>query len=131
MERRIVNPWGWQDNLGFAQANEVTGGQRVLYCAGQASVDTDGKPVHVNDMVGQINQSFDNLEAVLKQAGLELSNVVRLCYYTTDVDRLFASYDVVTGRLQAANCRPASTLVGVTRLALPELMIEIEATAVE
>jgi enamine deaminase RidA (YjgF/YER057c/UK114 family) len=131
MERRIVNPWGWQDNLGFVQANEVTGGQRVVYCAGQASMDADGKPVHANDMVGQVNQCFDNLEAVLKQAGLELANVIRLNYYTTDVDRLFASYDVVTGRLQAANCRPASTLVGVTRLALPELMIEIEATAVE
>jgi enamine deaminase RidA (YjgF/YER057c/UK114 family) len=131
MERRVINPWGWQDTFGFVQANEVTGGQRVLYCAGQASVDADGKPVFVDDMAGQITQSFDNLEAVLKAAGLELSNVVRLCYYTTDVDRLFQSYNVILERLAAAGCRPASTLLGVTRLAFPELLIEIEATAVE
>ena len=45
-ERRIINPWKWQDNFGFVQANETSGGQRVLYCAGQASMDTDGRPVH-------------------------------------------------------------------------------------
>jgi enamine deaminase RidA (YjgF/YER057c/UK114 family) len=131
MERRIVNPWTWQDTYGFVQANEVTGGQRVVYCAGQASVDADGRPVHVDDMAGQINQCVDNLQTVLRAAGLELSNVIRLCYYTTDVDRLLASYHVLVERLAAANCRPASTLLGVTRLAFPELLIEIEATAVE
>jgi enamine deaminase RidA (YjgF/YER057c/UK114 family) len=131
MERRIVNPWTWQDTYGFVQANEVTGGQRVVYCAGQASVDADGRPVHVDDMAGQVNQCVDNLQTVLRAAGLELSNVIRLCYYTTDVDRLLASYHVLVERLAAANCRPASTLLGVTRLAFPELLIEIEATAVE
>ena len=93
-------------------------------------MDADGKPVHVDDMAGQIRQSIDNLETVLRSAGLGLANVVRLCYYTTDVDRLLASYGVLVERLAAANCRPASTLLGVTRLAFPELMIEIEATAV-
>lgn len=39
MERGIINPWKWQDEYGFVQANEVSGGQRVLYCAGQVSVD--------------------------------------------------------------------------------------------
>jgi hypothetical protein len=46
MERRIVNPWTWQDRAGFVQANEVRDASRVLYCAGVVSVDDEGMPVH-------------------------------------------------------------------------------------
>ena len=53
-----------------------------------------------------------------------------LNYYTTDVDAFLAVFDAAVGRLSQAGCRPASTLLGVARLAFPELMIEIEATAV-
>ena len=49
MERKIIHPWKWQDPLGFVQATEVVGGQRVLYCAGQLSVDADGKSLHAGD----------------------------------------------------------------------------------
>jgi enamine deaminase RidA (YjgF/YER057c/UK114 family) len=129
MERRIINPWTWQDNLGFVQANELTGAQRVLLCAGQTAMDDDGKPAHIGDMAGQIGMALDNLETVLKQAGLDLSNVVRLNYYTVDVDAFFAASHVLMERLAAANCRPASTLLGISRLAFPELLVEIEATA--
>jgi enamine deaminase RidA (YjgF/YER057c/UK114 family) len=61
---------------------------------------------------------------------MTLANVVRLNYYTTDVDAFFAAAEQLGPRLAAAGCRPASTLLGVTRLAFPELLIEIEATAV-
>jgi 2-iminobutanoate/2-iminopropanoate deaminase len=131
MEQRIINPWKWQEQFGFAQAYEVSGGQRVLYCAGQASVDAEGRPAHVGDMRAQINQALDNLETVLVQAGFGLSNVARLNYYTTNVDQLFANWDAVVSRLAQAGCRPSSTLLGVSRLAFPELLIEIEATAVK
>jgi enamine deaminase RidA (YjgF/YER057c/UK114 family) len=130
MDRRIINPWTWQDAFGFVQAHEVTSGERVLYCAGQTSVDANGSPVHDRDMVAQANLALDNLEAVLAGAGMRLADVVRLNYYTTDVDAFFAAADAVTPRLADAGCRPASTLLGVERLAFPELMIEIEATAV-
>ena len=53
-----------------------------------------------------------------------------LNYYTTDVDLLLQNWDALTTRLDAAGCRPASTLLGVTRLAFPDWLIEIEATAV-
>ena len=131
MERKIINPWTWQDQFAFAQANEVRGGQRVVYCAGQASLDAEGQPVHAGDMRAQVTQSLDNLETVLQAAGLQLANVVRLTYYTVDVDALFANWDVLVSRLSEAGCQPASTLLGVTRLAFPELLVEIEATAVE
>ncbi|MPZ21960.1 MAG: RidA family protein [Dehalococcoidia bacterium] len=130
METRSINPWTWQDHLGFVQANEVSGAQKLLLCSGQTSVDADGKPVHAGDMAAQAVQTVDNLETVLKQAGLSLANVVRLNYYVTDVDAALPALGAIGPRIAAAGCRPASTLLGVTRLAFPELMIEIEAMAV-
>jgi|SRR5581483_1650482 len=131
MERRIVNPWTWQDAFGFVQGNMLSGGQRVLVCAGQASTDADGAAAHVGDMRAQTAQALDNLESVLTDAGFSFADVVRLNYFTTDVDRfLTEAAEVLGSRLAQAGCRPASTLLGVTRLAYPELLIEIEATAV-
>jgi enamine deaminase RidA (YjgF/YER057c/UK114 family) len=129
MERRTINPWTWQDNFAFVQANEVSGAQRILLCAGQSSMDSEGNPLHQGDMRAQINQALDNLETVLKAAGFKLSDVVRLNYYTTDVDRFFEAYDAVTIRLTEAGCRGAGSLIGVARLAFPELLVEFEATA--
>jgi enamine deaminase RidA (YjgF/YER057c/UK114 family) len=131
VEQRRINPWKWQDQYGFSQGIEVTSARRVLYCAGQASVDENGKPVHVGDMREQIDQAFSNLEAVLKASGYGLANVVRLNYYTTDVDAFLSAADVVGGRLSAAQSQPPGTLLGVAKLAFPGLMIEIEATAVK
>ena len=131
MEKKNVNPWKWQDPFGFSQAVEVTGGQRTIYCAGQASMSADGRPLHEGDMAAQLAQAMDNLESVLKEAGCSLSDVVRLNYYTTNIDAFFGAFTAATTRLAAAGCQPASTLLGVARLAFPELMIEIEATAVK
>jgi enamine deaminase RidA (YjgF/YER057c/UK114 family) len=125
-----VNPWKWQDQFGFSQAIEVKASERVLYCAGQTSSDAEGKTQHAGDMAGQINLALDNLETVLTQAGMSLSNVVRLTYYTTNVDLLLQHYGVLAARLDGAGCKPASTLLGVARLAFPDFLIEIEATAV-
>ena len=130
MERRIVNPWAWQDNFGFSQAIEVSGARRTIFCAGQTSTDDEGSPVHPGDMRAQIAEALDDPETVLGESEAGLSDVVRLNYYTTDVDRLLEAYDIVAGRLAEASCQPASTLLGVTRLAFPELLVEIEATAV-
>ena len=131
MESRAVNPWTWQDGFGFSQAVEVSGGQRVLMCAGQTSVDENGSPLHPGDIAAQVTQALDNVEAVLKQAGMTLANVVRLNIYTTDVDAFLAAFAELAERGTAAGGPPpASTLLGVTRLAFPELMVELEATAV-
>lgn len=130
MERRAINPWQWQEKLGYSQGIEVIAGQRVLYCAGQTSTNADGQPQHAGDMGAQLVGAMDNLEAVLKAGGYGLSDVARLNYYTTDVPAFFAHYSVVTERLAAAGCLPSGTLLGVARLARPELLVEIEATAV-
>jgi enamine deaminase RidA (YjgF/YER057c/UK114 family) len=130
MEQRVVNPWTWQDQYAFVQAHEVIGAERVVYCAGQISVDGDGNPLHEGDMRGQIGQALDNIETVLGEAGLGLSNLVRLNYYTTDVDAVLESWDLIATRLGSSGARVTSTLLGVARLAFPWLLIEIEATAV-
>jgi len=130
VEQRNVNPWSWQNDFGFSQAVEVSGGNRVLYCAGQTSIDQEGRPVHAGDMRAQMQLAFVNLETVLNRAGFSLEDVVRLNYYTTDVDAFMANAEVLGARLGAAGVAPAGTLLGVARLAFPELLIEIEATAV-
>jgi enamine deaminase RidA (YjgF/YER057c/UK114 family) len=130
MERRPIDPWTWQDRFDFSQAIEVKGSERVLYCAGQVSCDEEGAALHPGNMEAQFNKALDNLETVLAKAGLGLSDLVRLNYYVTDVPAFLEAVPVVGIRLRAANCKPTSTLLGVVRLAHPELMIEIEATAV-
>jgi enamine deaminase RidA (YjgF/YER057c/UK114 family) len=130
MERRIVNPWTWQDEFGFVQANETGGVERVLHCAGQTSVDDDGQPLNDGDMGAQVGRALDNLETVLREAGFELADVVRLNYYVTDVDAFIEAGAVYGAKLAEAGCRPASTLLGVSRLAIPSLLVEVEATAV-
>ena len=123
-----VNPWTWQDQFGFAQAVVATPPARWLFLAGQGPADADGATVP-GDIGAQLSQCLDNLQTLLAQAGADLSHVVRLNYYTTDVDALFGVWSLITERLAAGGCRPASTLLGVARLAFPDMLVEIEATA--
>jgi enamine deaminase RidA (YjgF/YER057c/UK114 family) len=131
MERKIINPDIWQDSLGFVQGHEVSGAQRVLYCAGQISVDAEGKTMHAGDFRGQLNRTIDNIERVLTGAGFSFADVVRLNIYTTDLEGFFANRDVLLKRVTGAGAKQTSTLLGVARLARPDLLVEIEATAVK
>jgi enamine deaminase RidA (YjgF/YER057c/UK114 family) len=130
MNRTAVNPWQWSVAMGFNQAEVVEGAGRILFCAGQTSVDADGNVLHADDMGKQVSQALDNVEAVLAEAGMTLANLVRLNIYTTDVDAFFAGYGAAAERLAAADVRPPGTLLGISRLAFPGLMVELEATAV-
>jgi enamine deaminase RidA (YjgF/YER057c/UK114 family) len=129
MKRTAVNPWEWSLQFGFNQGEVVEGQTRVLVCAGQTAVDGDGTPQHSGDMAAQIALALDNLEAVLAEAGMTLANVVRLNIYTTDVDALLHHVAVLGERTGAAGVMPPGCLIGVARLAFPDLMVEFEATA--
>ncbi|MFN8534726.1 MAG: RidA family protein [Dehalococcoidia bacterium] len=129
MDRQVVNPWTWQDEYGFVQANRIEGPSRFLVCAGQSAMNSEGQPQFPGDIRGQLTLALDNLETVIQQGGFRLADIVRLNIYTTDVDLLFANYDVIAERLGAAGVRFAGSMLGVTRLAFPELMVELEATA--
>ncbi|MGA4837567.1 RidA family protein [Streptomyces sp. G45] len=130
MERTTVNPWTWSVELGYGQGEVVSGHTRTLYCSGQAAMSGEGKPRHAGDMTAQLALALDNLEAVLGAADMTLRNLVRLNVYTTDVDRLFEHYGVLASRLGAAGVAPTTTMLGVTRLAVPDLLVELEGTAV-
>ncbi|MFF6916361.1 Rid family hydrolase [Streptomyces sp. NPDC012466] len=130
MERTAVNPVTWSVERGFNQGEIVSGHTRTLYCSGQTAMSGDGKPEHEGDMAAQLALSLANLEAVLGEAGLSLANLVRLNVYTTDVDLLFPHYGVLAGRLAAAGVAPTTTMLGVTRLAIPGQMVELDGTAV-
>jgi enamine deaminase RidA (YjgF/YER057c/UK114 family) len=130
IQRMAVNPVTWSVEMGFNQGEVVSGHTRTLFCSGQTATDADGKPRHDGDMAAQLALSIDNLEAVLGEAGMSLSNLVRLGVYATDVDLLFRHYGVLASRLGAARVAPTTTMLGVTRLALPELMVELEGTAI-
>ncbi|MGO1264487.1 RidA family protein [Brevibacterium aurantiacum] len=131
MERTAVNPVTWSQEMGFNQGELVTGGTRTLYISGQTAMNAEDRPEHENDIGAQLGLAVDNLEAVLREAGMTLANLVRLNVYTTDVDALFPHYGVLAGRLGAAGVAPTTTMLGVTRLAVPGQMVELEGTAVD
>lgn len=130
VERTAVNPVTWSEEMGFNQGEVVSRHTRTLYISGQTAMSGEGKPQHDGDMAAQLTLSIDNLEAVLGEAGMSLANLVRLNVYTTDVDQLFQRYGVLAARLGAAGVAPTSTMLGVTRLAIPGQMVELEGTAV-
>ncbi|MEU4362343.1 RidA family protein [Promicromonospora sp. NPDC023987] len=130
MERTAVNPVTWSVEMGFNQGEIVSGQARTLYCSGQTATGGDGTPRHDGDMAAQLALSLDNVVAVLDAAGMSLANLVRLNVYTTDVDLLFQHYGALAARLGAARVAPATTMLGVTRLAIPGQLVELEATAV-
>lgn len=127
MERTDLNPWEWSKAFGFSQAVDLSGTSHVLLCSGQTAMGDDGAPPTTSDMSEQVEKALDNLTTVLKAAGMTMADVVKLTVYTTDVDDLLASYGTAAKFL--GDNLPAMTLIGVARLAFPELKVEIEATA--
>ena len=129
MKRTAINPWDWSLKMGFNQAEIITDASRQLVCAGQTAVDREGVPQYDGDMRGQIGLALDNLEAVLAGAGMDLSNVIRLGIFATDVEAALKNFDLLGMRFGPIQCAPPMTLLGVARLAMPSLLFEIEATA--
>jgi enamine deaminase RidA (YjgF/YER057c/UK114 family) len=129
MERTAINPWPFSVQLGFDQAQLVEGHRRELLCSAQDAVDANGDAQHPGDLAAQLGHALDNLETVLADADMTLANVVRLNFYTTDVNTLLQHFPLVTRRFRGE--RFATTVLGVAQLAGPELLVAIEATAME
>lgn len=129
MQRTAINPWDWSIRLGYNQAEVIEGAAQQLICAGQTAVDGEGNPQHPGNMRAQIGLALDNLEAVVNAAGMNLGNITRLGVYATDVDEALKNFDLMGMRFGPHQVAPPMTLLGVTRLAIPGLLFEIEATA--
>ena len=110
---------------GYSHAIQAGG---LIFISGQVALDADGSVVGTGDMAAQARQAFRNLGAVLEAAGSSFADVVKLTYFVRDVDSVGA---VRAARDEFVDLSrpPASTLVEVSRLFMPELLVEIEAVA--
>ena len=129
VDKRQINPWTWQDAAGFAQAWHAEGVTSIMFVSGQAPISADGQLVGEGDFDTQVRQVFENLRSVLDAAGMGLDAIVKLTVYLTEMSRL-RDYTRIKGEFFSGP-QPASTAVGITALALPEMMVEVEAIAVQ
>ena len=112
----------------YSQAIKVTGAQTILFVSGQVAYDGKGNPAHRGDIVGQAREVFRAITAQVEAGGGKLANVVKLTTFLTDMRH---RADIVPIREEFFGKKlPASTLVGVTALAHPDWLIEVEAIAV-
>lgn len=131
MQRTSINPVSWSLGLGFDQAQLIEGHRRQLVCSGQDAVDADGNPQHPGDMGAQLEMALDNLDAVLSAADMTFADVVRLNVYTTDFDEFVKHWGRLKSRFASSDDRFTTSLLGVTRLFTPQLLVLLEATAVD
>lgn len=130
MEKRTIDPWKWGEQTNSAQAVEVKNVSGTLYCSGQVAIDTNGIPSSA-DMRSQLQQTIQNLETLISEAGYEAKNIVRLNVYTTSVQEFFTTcMDIYVPFLQKHGIKQAATLLEVKGL-FATLTIELEATVVK
>jgi reactive intermediate/imine deaminase len=122
-----TNPDALVKPTGYTHVVEVAGG-RTLYISGQVALDRTGAVVGKGDLEAQTRQVFENLKSALAASGAGFEHVVKITVFMTDVSQL-QTFRAVRDRY-FTGALPASSLVQVSRLFRPELLIEIEAVAV-
>jgi 2-iminobutanoate/2-iminopropanoate deaminase len=116
------------DPPGYAQGIKVTGADTILFLAGQVAYTADGGAAHPGDFKAQARACLQCLKAQVEAGGGTMASIVKVNTYVTDI-RHRADYAAVREDFFGKKL-PASTMVGVTALAHPDFMIEIEAIAV-
>ena len=109
---------------------KVTGAETILYLSGQVAYDDKGGVAHPGDFKAQARAALQAVKAQVEAGGGTMANIVKVNTYLTDI-RHRADYGPIREEFFGKNKKmPASTLVAVVALALPEFLIEIEAIAV-
>ncbi len=127
-DRQLINPPDLHPAPGFSHV-AVAEGTTVVHLAGQVALAPDFSIVGGDDLGAQTEAAMRNVEVSLRAAGASWDDVVRRTIYTlhpTEYEVITAAIDRVTGGAE----HPAQTIVGITGLAVPGLLIEIECTAV-
>jgi 2-iminobutanoate/2-iminopropanoate deaminase len=128
MTKQALNPEGLPTPVGPYSNVVMSSPGRLVFVAGQVALDANGDVVGAGNIVAQTRQVMENMRLALEAAGATFADVVRVVNYITDVD-LFGEMAAVR-REFLVEPYPASTLVEVSALMFPELLIEIEAIAV-
>ena len=117
--------------VAFSQAIKVSKAnlESLLLISGQASIDEKGNVVGKGDIKTQTRQTLENMRSVLSQLGATMDDVVKVTIFVTDISHFNEIHEVRREYFKKGNY-PASTIVEINRLALEDLMIEIEAIAV-
>jgi len=126
--RELVNPSDLHPAPGFSHIAIATG-SKVVHFAGQVALDPQFGLLGGDDLGEQTKAAMRNLEIAMRAAGVGWDDIVRRTIYTvepTAYETITAAIDEVTG----GAAHPAQTIVGITSLAVPGLLIEIECTAV-
>ena len=128
MEKKLFN-FGvpWEHNISFSQGASIRDG-RLILLSGQASIDDQGNVVGKGDMGLQVRTSLEAVKRALALAGATPADVVKLNVYTTDCRAFHKTQSIREAFFSKPY--PAQTLVEVTRLAMRDFLVEIEATAV-
>ncbi len=129
MEKRVINPWKWQDARNYVQAVEAKNVESTLYISGQTAISAEGAS-STADMKTQLIEAIQNLEQVVNEAGYECKNIVRLNIYTTSNDELLRCFEVFQDWVAKHDMKQALTLIEVQSL-FETLTIELEATVVK
>ncbi len=130
MSRKVINPPTLYDPPGYSHIIETTG-SRTVTIAGQVAIDADGNLVGEGDFAAQVAKSFENLRAALEAVGATPADLVKTTSYVVGLSpERTAAMRSTRDEFYAGVAPPTSTLIGVTALALPQLLFEIDATAV-
>lgn len=129
MEKRIINPWEWQNERNYVQAVEVKNAEGTLYVSGQTAISADGISSN-EDMKSQLIMALQNLEQVINEAGYEPSGIVRLNIYTTSTAELWPHFSIFQDWITKHGIKQALTLLEVKSL-FETLKVELEATVVK
>jgi len=124
---RFQNPPSIHAPRGYTHVVEATSPGRTIYVSGQVGIAPDGKIA--GDFRAQAVQSLENLKAALAGAGAGLEHVVKITNYFVDMSHI-AVFREVRDSYFDTKAPPASTAVQIVKLAMPELLFEIEAIAV-
>ena len=126
--KRIVQPKDLPVRKSHSQVVTVTGGTLVFIAGMTSRSEIDAMPVHRGDMRAQLRQCCENIGRALRAVGGDYSDVVKTTTFTTDVEEYHRVNDERAKYFKSD--LPTSALIGVVRLAHPDLMVELEVMAV-
>lgn len=134
MTVNLVNPAGLPEVPLYRQVSVATG-SKLVFIAGQVARDADGRRVGEGDFAAQVEQCYLNIATALAEVGGSFDDVVKLTVYIVDwapekMARFVAGVDRAVARLGITTPAPPLTGIGVAALAEPDMLVEIEATAV-